>query len=223
MVHKPYNREKLKNIWIVFLRFSNKLKNELKEVDENVVNYVLDWAHKNNSIRKSSDSLYEISAKRSTDFWSCEGDDFNWKGRGYKTILDLMMRKLPDPKNALPLEDKILLNKEVVNIVWNSNQNGVIVKCIDGSEYKADYVIVTVSLGVLKERLNTLFQPTLPANKLNAIQSLKLGTLNKLIFEFSQPWWPKNHSGFTFAWQKNEIEEQLKKFDGSLVQNLPDS
>ncbi|XP_044738796.1 spermine oxidase-like, partial [Chrysoperla carnea] len=201
------------------LKFSNKLDNEMKETDRNLSTYVLDWTHKMNSLLEASDSLYDVSAKGSAEYWGCEGDNLNWNGRGYKTILDLLMKKLPDPKKALPLEDKMLLNKEVINIVWNSNQNGVTVKCADGSEYKADHVIVTVSLGVLKDRFNSLFEPKLPPSKLNAIRGLNIGTVDKLIFEFSKPWWPKNHSDFVFVWQKHEIDEQLKKFNGSLESN----
>ncbi|XP_044740260.1 spermine oxidase-like [Chrysoperla carnea] len=200
-------------------KFADKLNNELKEINRNLSMYVLDWTHKGNSILEASDSLYDVSANLSALYWDCEGDNLNWKGRGYKTILDLLMKKLPDPKKALPIGRKMLLNKEVINIIWNSNQNGVTVKCADGSEYKAERVIVTVSLGVLKDRIDSLFQPELPPNKLNAIRGFNMGTVNKLIFEFSEPWWPKNHPGFVFAWQKHEINEQLKKFNGSLDRN----
>ncbi|XP_044735683.1 spermine oxidase-like [Chrysoperla carnea] len=206
------------------LKFSEKLKNELKNIDENICYYVKDWTNKSHLSNDASDNLYELSAKRIAEYGESEGDNgLNWKGRGYKTVLDLMMKKIPDPKNALPLDDKILFNKEVVKIIWNSdpNPNEVTVKCADGSEYKADHVIVTVSLGVLKERSDSLFQPKLPLAKINAIQGIGFGILNKLIFEFDHPWWStdKLHNGFTFVWKENEFEEQVKKFNGSEESN----
>lgn len=51
------------------------------------------------------------------------------------------------------------------------NQNGkVCVKCTDGSMFIADHVILTISLGVLKEQMLTLFKPVLPPCKNDAIR-----------------------------------------------------
>lgn len=48
---------------------------------------------------------------------------------------------------------EINLNKEVVNIEWSEDINKDIrVKCKDGSVYSSKNIIITVSLGVLKER-----------------------------------------------------------------------
>lgn len=46
----------------------------------------------------------------------------------------------------------IKLNKEVVDIKWPKQSGSVEVICKDGEVYTADNVIVTLSLGVLKER-----------------------------------------------------------------------
>ena len=43
------------------------------------------------------------------------------------------------------------------------------VTCSDGSIYTADQVLLTVSLGVLKKKAETMFVPALPGPKLNAI------------------------------------------------------
>jgi len=44
-----------------------------------------------NSVQ-SSDTWFEVSAKRLTEYWDCEGDLLlNWKERGYKTIFDLLL------------------------------------------------------------------------------------------------------------------------------------
>lgn len=56
---------------------------------------------------------------------------------------------------------------------------------------EADKVIVTVSLGVLKEQHNRLFEPTLPAKKVTAIETLQFAIVNKIFLTFEQPWWPE--------------------------------
>lgn len=63
-----------------------------------------------------------------------------------------MQNKYPDENNALNVD--IRFGKEVTSIVWDqpSTKNAVIVKCKDNSVYEADHVIVTVPLGVLKNR-----------------------------------------------------------------------
>jgi len=49
-------------------------------------------------------------------------------------------------------------------------QESVTVKCKDGTELRADHVISTVSLGVLKDLHKTLFQPNLSEIKQLAIE-----------------------------------------------------
>lgn len=90
-------------------------------------------------------------------------------------MLEILMKKLPDPTKELPYLEKVKLNKEVININWEND--GVKVKCQDGSEYKADQVLVTTSLGVLKHQYHNLFTPSLPPAKIKAIK-----TIGKILF-----------------------------------------
>jgi hypothetical protein len=86
----------------------------------------------------------------------------------------VFQRKIPDPANELPVRNKTIFEKEVKKIKWDivdgQNKNKVVVECSDGSVYAAQHVIVTVSLGVLKERADSMFEPALPDKKLNAIK-----------------------------------------------------
>lgn len=53
---------------------------------------------------------------------------------------------------GLPSAD-IKLSKQVTQVQWpETSAADVVVRCADGSEYRARHVIVTVSLGVLKHR-----------------------------------------------------------------------
>lgn len=103
------------------------------------------------------------------------------------------------------MDDKVQLNKEVTNIDWTSNE--VVVVCADGSEYRGDHVIVTVSLGYLKEHHRTLFTPQLPAKKINAIENTGFGTLGKIFLEFEEPFWPTDidkWGAYFFLWKQGD-------------------
>lgn len=116
-----------------------------------------------------------------------------------------MQKKLPDPTKALNFENKIHFNQEVTNIDWTSNE--AVVKCADGSEYRADHVIATVSLGYLKKNHLTLFTPHLPEKKINAIENTGFGTLGKIFLEFEKPFWSTDiddWAGYLFLWKQED-------------------
>lgn len=73
------------------------------------------------------------------------------------------------------LESNVLTNKEVKKI--RVNDNDVTVECQDGSSYSVNHVILTVSLGVLKEQSERLFENiSLPESKVKAIEVSKVAT-----------------------------------------------
>jgi len=51
----------------------------------------------------------------------------------------------------------------------------------DGETYTADYVLVTLPLAVLRQNTIT-FTPPLPTSKLQAIQKLGVGVMEKVLF-----------------------------------------
>ncbi|MCU0316127.1 MAG: FAD-dependent oxidoreductase [Fimbriimonadaceae bacterium] len=70
----------------------------------------------------------------------------------------------------------------------HSNGERVLVTTSKG-HFDADQVLVTLPLGVLQSgKVN--FDPGLPQAKANAIQRLKMGTLNKCYLRFPQAFWP---------------------------------
>lgn len=76
--------------------------------------------------------------------------------------------KFNDEVEHLSIKDKVIFGKEVVKIYWSGDQAKVL--CADNSCFKAQCVLSTVSLGVLKNVCNELFEPELPEFKLKAIQ-----------------------------------------------------
>lgn len=129
-------------------------------------------------------------------------------------------KKKPDPANALDVESKVILNKEVVNIDWfNPSRSHLEVKCIDGTSYDADHVVVTTSLGVLKENYKTLFSPQLPQLKINAIEGLSIGSVDKIFVEFERPFWDKEWAGFSLLWTEDDAEK-IRNTSNAWLENV---
>lgn len=93
------------------------------------------------------------------------------------------------------------------------------VKCTDDTCFEADHVIVTCSLGVLKENYETMFIPELPQQKKSAIQGLSIGTVDKIYVEFEKPFWEPNWQGFSLLWNKDDLNE-VQKSKNSWVQDV---
>jgi len=103
---------------------------------------------------------------------------------GFHSVVDALAQGIP--------ESNILMEHPVSQITWcgeNSNTlNGsdfpVCVECVNGKKFYANHVINTVSLGYLKKHVGRLYNPPLPEHKLQAVDSLSIGTVNKIVLEF---------------------------------------
>ncbi|XP_061381830.1 uncharacterized protein LOC133319873 isoform X2 [Danaus plexippus] len=134
--------------------------------------------------------------------------DMSWRRHGYKTFFDILLNKYKNGPGWPTLDIK--LNKEVKLIKWPRDSSGdVEVTCADGSVFTADNVIVTVSLGVLKERHQALFSPALPDDKVTAIEKIPIGVVGKIILSFSERWWPEK-AAYIFHWLKPDKEKYEK-------------
>ncbi|KAI5636664.1 flavin containing amine oxidoreductase domain-containing protein [Phthorimaea operculella] len=128
----------------------------------------------------------------------------SWHRNGYKTFFDLILKTY---KSGPGLENlDIKLNQEVTKIEWpQEEKEKVSVTTKDGTVYKAENVIVTLSLGVLKERHQNLFNPPLPQDKITAIEKLQIGATGKIIFSFDKPWWPED-AAYSFLWKTDDLK-----------------
>jgi monoamine oxidase len=73
----------------------------------------------------------------------------------------------------------------------------------------ADKVVVALPLGMLKNK-NVIFDPPLPSAKLNAIDSLGIGTLNKVFLIFPVSFW--NPDGYFFQFEKQDSSKGIEFF-----------
>nr|CAD7427041.1 unnamed protein product [Timema monikensis] len=174
-----------------------------------VAKSVLEWCKKYQASLDGSDSCFNASGHGHVEYWACEGNQLLcWKQGGYNTVIDLLTRKLPDPQRELPVTSKVLLNKEVSSISWDhltdNNSGQVVTECTDGSLYVSEHVIITTSLGVLKERVHSMFHPALPHFKITAIKGLGIGVVDKIFLKFPHRWWPKEGLSLNFLWTEKD-------------------
>ncbi|KAI8894912.1 hypothetical protein BC833DRAFT_530040 [Globomyces pollinis-pini] len=102
--------------------------------------------------------------------------------RGYKFIPEQLFAKANATK-------KIVFNAIVKNITYD--KNSVTVTVANGDVYKADYLISTVSLGVLQHDVIT-FNPPLPDWKREALAKFRMDTYTKIFLNFNTQFWDDN-------------------------------
>ncbi|KAK9884537.1 hypothetical protein WA026_007378 [Henosepilachna vigintioctopunctata] len=74
----------------------------------------------------------------------------------------------------------------------------------NNKKYYGDHVICTIPLGVLKHKAKTLFQPQLPEYKLEAIDKLLFGVVDKIFLEYDRPFLNPNISEVMLLWETEE-------------------
>ena len=83
-----------------------------------------------------------------------------------------------------------------MRIAFNaSDPHPVTVTTATGVQHKAHHVLVTVSIGVLKEPGQLTFSPPLTARKRDAITAVGFGTLGKVILVYGTKFWDKLQPG----------------------------
>lgn len=83
------------------------------------------------------------------------------------------------------------------------------VECEDEEWIAADHVIVTASLGLLKQNHVAMFSPSLPEDKVLAIEKLGISTTDKIFLEYAEPFWSPECNSIQFVWEDEAQLEQL--------------
>ncbi|OWR48569.1 peroxisomal N1-acetyl-spermine/spermidine oxidase, partial [Danaus plexippus plexippus] len=150
---------------------------------------------------ESSNDWNDVSSR--SRYTELDGPQYlSWHKQGYHSFFDILLNKYNNGPGWPTLDVK--LNTEVTLIKWPKDSTGdVEVKCVDGSEYKADNVIVTVSVGVLKDRKTLRFQPELPPEKIKAINVIPIGVMNKIILKFEKLDLPRGVF-YGFLWKSED-------------------
>lgn len=136
---------------------------------DNVVEiYDLDFQHGDTPDLTSTNLLF-----KSTDFFITDQ-------RGFRNMFTEMASEMFHQNST-----KLKLS-EMVSDIWY-NENSVTVKT-NKAIYKANYAIVTFSLGVLQNNLVN-FVPQLPTWKMNIIQSMRMTHYTQIFIQFNETFW----------------------------------
>jgi monoamine oxidase len=153
--------------------------NSLSEGDQQLLRFLL-HSEFESEYAGSAQPLKTTAIGHLSSYWhdaslEWSGDDVVF-AKGYEVVSQHL---------AFQLQGRIRLNEQVQSIDYSGGQVKVIT--LKG-EYTASKVVVAVPLGVMKAG-KIKITPTLPAEKLRAIQALQMGLLNKLYLKFDKPFW----------------------------------
>jgi polyamine oxidase len=109
----------------------------------------------------------------------------------------------------------VRLEHPVTEVRWESGRAVVIAA---GQRFRADQIVVTVPLGVLKAGAIT-FVPELPASHQGPIDRLGVGTLTKVILQFPRAFWPAERHFFVLMGPDDA--ESLEVTNLSVYQDTP--
>lgn len=126
---------------------------------------------------------------------------------GFQCVLDILLSKVP--------QNNILLNLPVKCIHYGKTDNDskVMIECENGKKIYADHVIVTVSLGVLKASCDRMFDPPLPKDKLESIQRLGFGIVDRINLYFDEPILEADVFRLELLWDDEKFSEEERNPD----------
>lgn len=101
------------------------------------------------------------------------------------------------------------------NAVASSSQkpkrhlNYVEIVCDNGQTFYANHVICTIPLGVLKEQAINIFDPPLPQYKMESIERLLFGTVDKIFLEYDRPFLNPEVTEIMLLWDTPSTPEDI--------------
>lgn len=118
--------------------------------------------HRALNLLEVAESWFDVSTSIFADCAVCEGNFYTaWNGVGYKTLFDILTKQ----SRRLSGDDfysRVVSVDTEVRRIFHGNDNArkhvLVVECLNDRTIFADHVIMTVSVGVLRERHTTLFE-----------------------------------------------------------------
>ena len=135
----------------------------------------LQWYGRLQASIDGAPTWYQTAVDQNLQYRECEGDQTVTLANG--NTFQGLLQKIGE--NVM---DRVHLGEKVKKLLHSQNLDCVKVET-NKSVYEADYVIVTLSLGVLKDQVD-LFDPPLPEERMSLINNMGFGTIAKIFVEF---------------------------------------
>ena len=174
--------------------FANTMCSTLEELS---LKQCVRWAHEEHydKIHSSGDGSEKFSVLQGKRRAGSISDkighsDYRFK-KSYSALVDY-----------LKSEVKILCNTPVARIDYDDEKEGenvVVYTTFPGVVFKAQKVVITCSPHVLRSPSLLKFDPPLPSEKLEALESVSMYTASKIILTFSSRFYPKGLHGMIMA------------------------
>lgn len=113
--------------------------------------------------------------------------------------------------------DRTITDEPITSV----NDGRVEIICDTNEVYFADHVIVTVPLGCLKDNTPT-FEPKLPSYKLESIERLLFGTVDKIFLEYDRPFLNPDISEIMLLWDNSTDCNNTGATSSNAEQNVKD-
>ena len=110
--------------------------------------------------------------------------------RGYASIISNM---------ADEFISQVLKNHLVERIVWDKEVTVEVETKSERKTMKADFVLVTFSIGVLRNQIESMFNPPLPEPFQESLGKIKIANYLKIFMIFSQRFWPPEYDYIFYA------------------------
>lgn len=145
-----------------------------------------------------SADLNELSASSYRFRLAYSGDYFINLKTGFFKLIDYFNNQIGS---------YVRLTSPVRNIDW-ADPNKINLNMASGGPLRADFVIVTTSLGFLKQNMNSFFTPALPYAKRMSIKKLGYGVVDKIFLVFPKNIFSNGQKGIitmTLSFQSTQI------------------
>ncbi|KAJ8683677.1 hypothetical protein QAD02_019469 [Eretmocerus hayati] len=179
--------------------------------DRKIRQLIFDCLMKRETCITGCDSMKDIDLLEMGSYTELQGGNISLPG-GYSSILGPVSKHIP--------KEKILTCQPVSKIRWQTDQKGsptskqcIEVQCETGKVINCEQVICTLPLGVLKECASSIFEPQLPERKLQAINRLMFGTVDKIILEYERPFLNPGISEIMLLWDEDSTHDSADLAD----------